>query len=175
MIFSGAWLRVKRSAKCAALLLGLLLIALPVSSVSAGDAPSFWISSLEGKRFDSRRVGEQSFVLSFFFVNCQPCIREMPVLNALIDERFPEVPLLFIDPLREDSREAVREFAQRLGVPEARVYQDRSGVIARKFFRGGKTVFPTIIGVHDGEELFRYWGLDEEVLEELGDFLEDAR
>lgn len=174
MIFSGAWLRGISPIVHVALL-GLLLTALLDSGAFARDVPSFWISSLEGKRFDSRRVGDEPFVVSFFFVNCQPCIREMPLLNSLMDERFPKVPLLFIDPLREDSREAVQAFAKRLGVPEARVYQDRSGVIARKFFRDGKTVFPTIIGVHDGEELFRYRGLDEEVLEELAGLLEDAR
>ncbi len=174
MIFSGAWLRGISPIVHVALL-GLLLTALLVSSVSARDAPSFWISNLEGKRFDSRRVGDEPFALSFFFVNCQPCIREMPLLNSLMDERFPKVPLLFIDPLREDSHEAVQAFANRLGVPEAQVYRDRSGMIARKFFKGGKTVFPTIIGIYDGEELFRYRGLDEEVLEELAGLLEDAR
>ena len=173
MIFSGAWLR-RISPIVHVALLGLLLTALLGANAFARDAPSFWISNLEGKRFDSRRVGDEPFVVSFFFVNCQPCIREMPLLNSLMDERFSEVPLLFIDPLREDSREAVQGFAQRLGVPEARVYRDRSGMIARKFFKGGKTVFPTIIGIYDGEEIFRYTGLEDEVLEELVEELEDA-
>ena len=173
MIFSGAWLRGISPIVHVALL-GLLLTALLGANAFARDAPSFWISSLEGKRFDSRRVGDEPFVLSFFFVNCQPCIREMPLLNSLMDERFPKVPLLFIDPLREDSREAVQAFANRLGVPEAQVYRDRSGMIARKFFKGGKTVFPTIIGIYDGEEIFRYTGLEDEVLEELVEELEDA-
>ena len=47
-------------------------------------------------------------------------------------------------------------------------------MIARKFFKGGKTVFPTIIGIYDSEEIFRYTGLEEEVLEELAERLEDA-
>ena len=173
MIFSGAWWR-GISPVVPVALLGLLLTALPDSAAFARNAPSFWISNLEGQRFDSRRVEDQPFVLSFFFVNCQPCIREMPLLNSLMDERFPKVPLLFIDPLREDDRATVRAFANRLGVPEARVYRDRSGMIARKFFKGGKTVFPTIIGIYDSEEIFRYTGLEEEVLEELAERLEDA-
>lgn len=93
MIFSGAWLR-GISPRVRTTLLGVLLAALLDSGAFARDAPSFWISNLEGKRFDSRRVGDEPFVLSFFFVNCQPCIREMPLLNSLMDERFPKVPLL---------------------------------------------------------------------------------
>ena len=57
-----------------------LIICLSFSflgSAFAKDAPKFWIRNLEGKRFDTRKQN-QPYVISFFFVNCIPCIKEIP-------------------------------------------------------------------------------------------------
>ena len=64
--------------------------------VEAKKVPNFWIRNLEGDRFDTRRH-KGPYVLSFFFVNCIPCIKEIPELHAMMSKEFPGSKLLFID------------------------------------------------------------------------------
>ena len=56
-----------------------IFLFLSVESTLAQTPPKFWIRSLEGKRFDSRKE-KSPLVISFFFVNCVPCIKEIPDL-----------------------------------------------------------------------------------------------
>tara|TARA_B100000809_G_scaffold175339_1_gene172645 strand:- start:31 stop:501 length:471 start_codon:yes stop_codon:yes gene_type:complete len=133
------------------------------------DVPSFWIRNLEGKRFDSRQQ-DQPYVLSFFFVHCVPCIKEIPALYKLMKSEFPETPLLFIDPVKEDSKKDILKFSKKLKVPRSYFYRDNFGSVSKKFFVG-KFLFPTIIGIRDGNYLFKYNGLDEDTLDEIRELL----
>ena len=81
----------------------LLVFMFPIESTFGQNVPKFWIRSLEGKRFDSRKE-KSPYVISFFFVNCIPCIKEIPELYKFMNTIFPNVPLLFIDPIKEDSK-----------------------------------------------------------------------
>jgi thiol-disulfide isomerase/thioredoxin len=139
-----------------ALLLGWLLAAPGV--VGANAIGNFWMTSLAGTRFDSREH-KGPIVVSFFFVGCVPCIKEIPELHAMITAEHPEAALLFVDPLGEDSGPKIEAFAKELGVPVDFFYRDPLGRFAKRFFRG-EFVFPTIIGFHDGKELFRMNGLN---------------
>ena len=64
------------------LLVFLLVFLGAVETPFGKDAPSFWIKNLERQRFDSRKQ-DQPYVLSFFFVGCVPCIKEIPALYKL--------------------------------------------------------------------------------------------
>ena len=79
--------------------------------VEAKKVPNFWIRNLEGDRFDTRRH-KGPYVLSFFFVNCVPCIKEIPELHAMMSKEFPGSKLLFIDPVEDDSKREIAEFAK---------------------------------------------------------------
>ena len=138
----------------------LLVYLTSVESALCKEVPTFWLRSLEGKRFDSRKQ-EQPYVLSFFFVNCVPCIKEIPALYQLMKSEFPETPLLFIDPLKEDSKKEIKRFAKRLQVPLSYLYRDSFGVVSKKFFKG-KIVFPTIIGIKGKEYQFKSNQFDDE-------------
>ena len=70
--------------------------------LEAKKSPNFWIRNLEGDRFDTRRH-KGTYVISFFFVNCVPCIKEIPELHSLVTKEFPNTKLLFIDPVDEDT------------------------------------------------------------------------
>ena len=74
--------------------------------VEAKKVPNFWIRNLEGDRFDTRRH-KGAYVLSFFFVNCVPCIKEIPELHAMMSKEFPGSKLLFIDPVEDDSKREI--------------------------------------------------------------------
>ena len=133
--------------------------------VYGNEAPNFWISNLKGKRFDSRKT-EQPFILSFFYVNCIPCIKEIPKLYEFISSQHPEISLLFIDPIKDDSKKEIKIFSKKLEVPESLFYKDTYGSVSKKFFKN-KFAFPTIIGVRKGKQIFRFNGLEEDTLDEI--------
>ena len=145
-----------------------LIICLSFSflgSAFAKDAPKFWIRTLEGKRFDTRKQN-QPYVISFFFVNCVPCIKEIPQLYEYMFSNHPDIPLLFIDPIKDDSKKKIDRFAKKLNVPKSHFYKDNFGSVSKKFFKG-KFAFPTIIGVSGKKLLFRFSGIDDETLNKI--------
>ena len=147
----------------------LLTFLLPVKAVIADSPPKFWIKNMEGKRFNSKKY-KSAFVVSFFFVNCVPCIKEIPVLHKFMSTNFPDVPLLFIDPIKEDSKNDIKKFSRKLKVPLSYFYKDSFGSISKKFFKG-KMAFPTIIGIRKNEYIFRLNGIDESQLEKIRSLL----
>ena len=155
---------IKRIALGLALGLGIAAIFHYWLPVSANSTPllQFWISNLEGKRFDSRKH-TGPLVISFFFVDCVPCLKEVPQLHALMRNEYPGAPLLFVDPLQDDSVSYVKEFANRVKVPYAFFYRDPLARMAKKFFQG-RMVFPTIVGLKNGRELYRIHDLSSSSL-----------
>ena len=143
----------------------LLTFLLPVESVIAKPPPKFWLKNLEGKRFNSKKQ-KSAFVVSFFFVNCVPCIKEIPLLYKFISKDYPDVPLLFIDPIKQDSKKNIKNFAKKLNVPLSYFYKDSFGSISKKFFKK-KMAFPTIVGIEGKRYIFRYNGIDEEIIAEM--------
>jgi hypothetical protein len=69
-------------------ILFLLVFLSPLDSTFAQTPSKFWIRSLEGKRFESRKE-KSPYVLSFFFVNCIPCIKEIPELYKFMNTNYP--------------------------------------------------------------------------------------
>ena len=146
-------------------ILFLLVFLSPIESSFGQTPPKFWIRSLEGKRFDSRKE-KSPYVVSFFFVNCVPCIKEIPELYKFMNINFPNVPLLFIDPIKEDSKKDIQRFSEKLKVPLSHFYKDSFGSISKKFFKG-KMSFPSIVGIKVDEYLFRFKGIDQTQLDEI--------
>ena len=92
--------------------------------LEAKKSPNFWIRNLEGDRFDTRRH-KGTYVISFFFVNCVPCIKEIPELHSMVTKEFPNTKLLFIDPVDEDTEnDMVEELHRKLKKMEERRSQD---------------------------------------------------
>ena len=133
--------------------------------LEAKKSPNFWIRNLEGDRFDTRRH-KGAYVISFFFVNCVPCIKEIPELHSLVTKEFPNTKLLFIDPVDEDTENDIRDFAKKLEIPHEYFYRDSFGSVSKKFFRG-KFAFPTIVGVAKRKLIFRHSGIDEKIKEDI--------
>ena len=146
-------------------ILFLIVFLSPIESTFGQNPPKFWVKSLEGKRFNSKKH-KSAFVVSFFFVNCVPCIKEIPVLHKFMSTNYPDVPLLFIDPIKEDSKNDIKKFSRKLKVPLSYFYKDSFGSISKKFFKG-KMAFPTIVGIEGKRFIFRYNGIDEETISEI--------
>ncbi len=120
-------------ALCCLLMLGSFFFQ--PQMVEATKIKKFFAKNIDNKRFDSRKVGDSPIVVSIFFTNCIPCLKEIPQLYSLISTEFTDVPLLFIDPLREDSKNEIRNFAKRLQVPASYFYKDNLGAISKRFFK----------------------------------------
>ena len=146
-------------------ILFLLVFLSPIESTFGQNVPKFWIRSLEGKRFDSRKE-KSPYVISFFFVHCPPCIKEIPLLYKFMSTNHPNVPLLFIDPIKDDSKKDIQRFSEKLNVPSSYFYKDSFGSISKKFFKD-KMSFPTIVGKRGNKYLFRFNGIDETILDEI--------
>ena len=150
-------------------ILFLLVFLSPIESTFGQTPPKFWIRSLEGKRFDSRKE-KSPYVVSLFFVNCVPCIKEIPELYKFMNTNYPNAPLLFIDPIKEDSNKDIQRFSEKLKVPLSYFYKDSFGSISKKFFKD-KMSFPTIVGIKENENLFRFKEIDQTQLEEIKSLL----
>ena len=147
----------------------LLTFLFPVKAVIADPPPKFWIKNMEGKRFNSKKQ-KSTYVVSFFFVNCAPCIIEIPLLYKFMSTSYPNIPLLFIDPIKEDSKKDIKKFSEKLNVPLSYFYKYSFGSISKKFFKG-RMAFPTIVGIEGKRYIFRYNGIDEETIAEIKTFL----
>ena len=150
-------------------ILFLLVFLSPIESTFGQTPPKFWIRSLEGKRFDSRKE-KSPYVISFFFVHCVPCIKEIPELYKFVSTNYPNVPLLFIDPIKDDSKKDIQRFSEKLNVPSSYFYKDSFGTISKKFFKGTMS-FPTIVGIRGNEYLFRFNGIDKTKLDKIKSLL----
>jgi thiol-disulfide isomerase/thioredoxin len=147
----------------------LIVFLSPIESTFGQTPPKFWIRSLEGKRFDSRKE-KSPYVISFFFVNCIPCIKEIPELYKFMNTNYPNVPLLFIDPIKEDTKKDIQRFSEKLKVPSSYFYKDSFGTISKRFFKGTMS-FPTIVGIKENEYLFKFNGVDDTILDDIKSLL----
>jgi len=150
-------------------ILFLIVFLLPIESTFGQTPPKFWIRSLEGKRFNSKKE-TSPYVISFFFVHCVPCIKEIPELYKFMSTNYPNVPLLFIDPIKDDSKKDIQRFSEKLKVPSSYFYKDSFGTISKKFFKGTMS-FPTIVGIRGNEYLFRFNGIDKTKLDKIKSLL----
>ena len=149
----------------------LLMFLFPVEPAFAKNPPKFWIKSMEGKRFRSSKQNSP-YVISFFFVNCPPCKKEIPMLHQFMSTNYPSIPVLFIDPIKSDSKKDIKKFANKtLKVPLSLFYKDSFGSISKKFFNKGEMYFPTIIGIKGNKYLFRYSKIDKKILNEMESLL----
>ena len=149
----------------------ILLFLIPIDSIYAETPPEFWIKNIEGKRFRSSKQNSP-YVISFFFVNCPPCEKEIPMLHQFMSTNYPGIPVLFIDPIKSDSKKDIKKFANKtLKVPLSFFYKDSFGSISKKFFNKGEMYFPTIVGIKGNKYLFRYSKIDKKILNEMESLL----
>ena len=75
-------------------------------------APSFSVTSLDGKDLNSSSLRGKVVVLNFWFIGCAPCRIEIPSLNKLVDE-FDQDDVVFIAFAR-DGEAPLRSFLEEL-------------------------------------------------------------
>lgn len=71
--------------------------------------PEFSVRTMEGDMLESAKLKGKIIVLNLWFINCLPCIREIPALNKLVEmynDRKDDVVFLAVT---WETREKIRE------------------------------------------------------------------
>ncbi|TFW29422.1 TlpA family protein disulfide reductase [Massilia horti] len=80
--------------------------------LKVGEAlPEFHLTRLDGTPIDNKALQGYTLV-SFYFAECEPCVKEVPLLNALA-ERRPDLHLLAFT---FDSAKETKEFVAKHGL-----------------------------------------------------------
>lgn len=74
--------------------------------------PDFTFVDLKGNKYTSANTKDKLLVLKCWFVNCVPCVQEMPELNELVEEYKNRNDILFIG-LALDSKQALEQFLEK--------------------------------------------------------------
>ena len=122
------------------------------SSTGEGQAPDFFLSTLDGRRVRLADFRGHPVLINFWATYCTPCRAEMPFLQRMADQ-YPKLVLLLVD--ERDSTPAARTFATELHIHSA-VLLDIDGKAADLYRIPG---LPTTIFVRtDGTVEGRYIG-----------------
>lgn len=69
----------------------------------------FGYQSIDGRTFDSKAIRDKFLVMKFWFIGCQPCIAEMPELNAIVNKNSTRTDVVFLS-IALDPRPALQKF-----------------------------------------------------------------
>ncbi len=74
-------------------------------NVSVGTAAKdFNVTDIKGKKYTLSELKGKVVVMSFWFVECKPCVMEMPELNALV-QQFKDDEVVFIGVATNDKKQ----------------------------------------------------------------------
>jgi cytochrome c biogenesis protein CcmG, thiol:disulfide interchange protein DsbE len=112
-------------------LIGVLYNTIHERIVNVGDsAPAFSITASNGRTITAADFGGKVLVLNFWATWCEPCVDEMPSLNALA-RRFQDRGLVVLGVSVDKDENAYKQFLTRLKIsfptardPEQKVNQD---------------------------------------------------
>ncbi len=71
--------------------------------------PAFELTTIEGETFTAESLKGKVVVLSFWFIGCPPCIREMPELNTIVDKYEGNEEVVFLS-YSLDEAESLKNF-----------------------------------------------------------------
>lgn len=75
----------------------------------SGEVPSFSVTDLNGKNHTKESLKGKVVVLNFWFVECKPCIMEIPDLNHLVDKYKKNKNVVFLG-IATNNEKRLREF-----------------------------------------------------------------
>ena len=97
------------------------------SALIGTQAVDFKMVDLKGKKYKLSELKGKVVVLNFWFVECKPCVMEMPELNELVDE-FEEKEVLFLA-IAINKKDQLKKFLKRnefkyAVIPDGQVISD---------------------------------------------------
>jgi peroxiredoxin len=122
---------------------------------TTGDKISlFNVRDIDNNPLDLKDAKGKIIVLNFWFINCGPCRREIPELNALVDSFKTNDKVLFVG-IALDNKDDLKNFLEKLPFKYAIV--DNGRFIADKY---GVRLYPTHVIVDaEGKVYFHTSGL----------------
>ena len=115
---------------------------------------SFKTKDMNGNKIDLKALEGKIVVLNFWFIGCQPCRREIPDLNKLVDSFKTNDKLVFIA-IALDDRSSLKDFLEKTPFNYAII--DGGRFIADKY---GVRSYPTHVILNtDGKVYFHTTGL----------------
>lgn len=107
--------------------------------------PEFQLEDLEGNIITNDDLKNRIIVFNFWFINCKPCIKEMPELNKLV-EKYKKEPVIFLAPAL-DEKSTLIDFLKATAY-NYKVLPESTSLVKNLEIRG----FPThLILNHKGE------------------------
>lgn len=158
-----------RRVACVWLAVGVLAACGPPATEEGEveSAPAFDLASLAGPRVSLDSLRGRPAIIDFWATWCAPCVRQIPVLNALKDKRGDEVAVIGIS-VDVDGAEAVAPFAEEHGIEYTVLFGDEA--LAQDF---GARGFPTLF-VLDADGAIREAHVGVASLDELEEALARA-
>ncbi len=122
-------LSTMKTIHCVLLIFLTILISQPL--VAQELAPSFGVRDLAGNRYALEELTGKIVVLNFWFVQCKPCVQEMPELNELVQE-YQDEDVVFLA-FALNGKAELERFLKKKGfnyqiIPDARIVSEQYSV-----------------------------------------------
>jgi len=114
------------------------------------ELPSFNFTDLNGNVYNKETIKGKTLVLKCWFINCVPCVKEMPELNQLVKQYRNRNDLLFVS-LAFDSPEKLKTFLTKTKFDYA-VVGDQEDYLLNQLKISG---YPTHLLVNDEGKILK--------------------
>jgi thiol-disulfide isomerase/thioredoxin len=130
--------------------------ALASSSVlkTGATMPDFDAVDISGKRWKMGELRDKILVLNFWFVECPPCIDEMPALSALQKEYASNPDVVFLS-FANSTKEKITKFLTAKTFTYPHVAQEQAAPMLKDW---GVAGYPTNVVVNRGKILSSFTG-----------------
>jgi thiol-disulfide isomerase/thioredoxin len=87
--------------------------------------PEFKMADINGKKWSSKELKDKIVVMNFWFVECPPCIAEMPSLNKLVEKYRNNDKVVFLSVANTD-KEKIKSFLVKKEFKYAHIAREQS-------------------------------------------------
>ena len=128
--------------------------------------PNFSFKDLEGKSYSSEVTKGKILVLKCWFIQCQKCIEEFPVLNNLVKKYNNRNDILFVS-LASDTKKELQEFLSKKSFTY-KVIAEQADFMKEKL---GLTMYPTHYIIDENGIIKKVVNSVDELQQELSVFI----
>ncbi|NQX86642.1 MAG: TlpA family protein disulfide reductase [Flavobacteriaceae bacterium] len=131
------------------------------------QAPDFSITDLNGTTYTLESLKGKVVVLNFWFIECKPCVMEIPELNELV-KKYANKDVVFLG-LAHNNKESLKTFLKTQKFDYNLV--PSSTEVAFKY---KVSVYPTNMIINQNSEIeFVKYGYDTDILDAIGNHIEE--
>jgi peroxiredoxin len=116
--------------------------------------PEFKMTDIKGKKWSSKDLKDKIAVLNFWFVECPPCIAEMPSLNKLVEKYKSNDNVVFLS-IADSDKAKIEKFLSKRDFNYTHVAREQ----ARKYlFDWDMKMYPQNVVINKGKVSFSFSG-----------------